>query len=302
MTPLTREDISRWPPAVIPVLALAATGIVYRILVSRHLEQTSLLFLGIPALLATLMAFRPRAKTVTGGIMKAMTIGLLLSGPFLGEGFICIVMAAPIFYLVGAIIGLLVDWFLRRKKPVIVPCLILLGLSPMSLEGAHPRLSLNREESVTVTRVVAAPAAEVEAALAQSPAVNLPLPLYGRMGFPRPVEAHGAGLEPGARRTIHFAGGEGHPGDLVMQVEESQAGHVRFAALSDQSKIAHWMDWESADVRWADADAAHTRVTWTLNFRRRLDPAWYFRPWERYAVGLAADYLIRANATPARLR
>ncbi|MBZ5523992.1 MAG: hypothetical protein LAP21_17285 [Acidobacteriia bacterium] len=302
MTQPNDDNISRWPPAVFPVLALAASGMVYRLLVSQHLEQTSLLFLGIPALLATLMAFRPRAKTVTGGIMKAMAIGLLLSGPFLGEGFICILMASPIFFLVGAVIGLIIDSCNRRQKPVVLPCLILLGLSPMSLEGAHPRLSLNREESVTVTRVVAAPANEVEAALAQSPDIHLPLPLFGRMGFPRPVEAHGAGLAPGARRTTHFAGGEGHPGDLVVQVEESRPGHVRFAVLSDQSKIAHWMDWESAEVDWSAADAGHTRVTWTLNFRRRLDPAWYFHPWERYAVGLAADYLIRSNATPARLR
>jgi hypothetical protein len=40
-------------------------------------------------------------------------------------------------------------------------------------------------------------------------------------------------------------------------------------------------------------------VNWNLHFERRLDPAWYFRPWERYATHLAAEYLIRANATPA---
>src|SRR5260370_36007495 len=36
-------------------------------------------------------------------------------------------------------------------------------------------------------------------------------------------------------------------------------------------------------------DAHHTRVNWTLHFERRLDPAWYFRPWERYATHLAAE-------------
>ncbi|HWZ42810.1 MAG TPA: hypothetical protein VNW97_05010 [Candidatus Saccharimonadales bacterium] len=302
MTERDSMTTSKWPPAVFPVLALAVTGVLYRILVGRHLEQTSLLFLGIPGILATIMAFRPKAKTVTGGIMKAMTIFLLLSGPFLGEGFVCILMASPIFFLVAAVIGLTVDWSRKKRKSAILPCLALLGMSPLSFEGVHPRLSLDREESVTVTRLVAAPADEVAATLAQSPGIDLPLPPFGRLGFPRPVEAHGAGLEPGARRTIHFAGGEGHPGDLVMQVEESRAGHVRFVTVSDQSKIAHWMDWKSSDIDWSAVDATHTRVTWTLKFRRRLDPAWYFRPWERYAVGLAADYLIHANATPARLR
>ena len=99
---------------------------------------------------------------------------------------------------------------------------------------------------------------------------------------------------------IHFAGGEGRPGDLVMQVAESEPGHIRFVAQSDNSKIAHWLTWRSSEVRWNAVDADHTEVSWTLNFRRDLDPAWYFRPWERYAVRLAAEYLIENNAVPER--
>ena len=41
-----------------------------------------------------------------------------------------------------------------------------------------------------------------------------------------------------------------------------------------------------------------TKVTWTLHYRRSLDPAWYFGPWERYAARLAAGYLIDSVATP----
>ena len=33
---------------------------------------------------------------------------------------------------------------------------------------------------------------------------------------------------------------------------------------------------------------------------RQLDPYWYFGPWEQFAVGQAANYLITANATPRR--
>jgi hypothetical protein len=71
--------------------------------------------------------------------------------------------------------------------------------------------------------------------------------------------------------------------------------------VSDESKVAHWLDWEYADVRWrpVDGNSGFTEVEWTLGYRRLLDPAWYFRPWERYAVRLAAGYLIQTNATPA---
>ncbi|HEV3042201.1 MAG TPA: hypothetical protein VHA33_30860 [Candidatus Angelobacter sp.] len=87
------------------VSGIAVAGIAYRLVLGMRLEQTALLFIGIPSILAILVAATPRAKSVTGAIMKAITIALLLSGPFLGEGFICIIMAAPLFYLVGAIVG-----------------------------------------------------------------------------------------------------------------------------------------------------------------------------------------------------
>ena len=40
-------------------------------------------------------------------------------------------------------------------------------------------------------------------------------------------------------------------------------------------------------------------MRWTLRYKRLLDPAWYFGPWERYAVKLTADYLIQTVATPS---
>ena len=280
------------------ILAVTFAIMWYLITVAKHLEQTSALFIGIPAAIAIMVALAPRAKTVTGAILKALTIGLLISGVLLREGFICILMAAPIFYVVGIIVGLSIDF--ARKKRATMTCLLLFAFVPMSFEGTSQRWSFAREESVTVERVVAASSAEVEAALAQSPRVDGRLPLYLRLRFPRPVSARGAGLQTGDFRAIHFAGGEGRPGDLVMQVAESEPGHIRFVALSDNSKIAHWLTWRSSEVRWNAIDAGHTRVAWTLNFRRDLDPAWYFHPWERYAVGLAAEYLIENNAAPQR--
>jgi hypothetical protein len=100
-------------------------------------------------------------------------------------------------------------------------------------------------------------------------------------------------------RVIHFAGAEGDPpGDLVMRVTDSRRGYVRFATVSDGSKLTQWLLWKSSEVRWSAIDRDHTEVTWTIEFDRQLDPAWYFTPWERYAVGKAAAFLIEANATP----
>jgi hypothetical protein len=284
---------------VIVFLAFAVTvaGVLYRLVVFGHLEQTSLLFIGIPAILAVLVTLTPKAKTTSGAILRGITIALLLSGPLLGEGFICIVMASPLFYIVGLFVGGVVNWSRKRHNPTLSCVLII--LIPMSLEGISPRLSLDRDETVQASQIVNASPREVERALSRSPRTDTPLPAYLRMGFPRPTQALGTRLEVGATRTIHFAGGEGKPGDLILRVEQSQPGFVHFGVVADHSKIAHWLDWNSSDVTWKPIGSQHTQVTWSIHFQRRLDPAWYFGPWERYAVRLAANYLIQANATPA---
>src|SRR5690349_23642979 len=95
--PRARWRITRnqWTLAAV-ILALAVAGVLYRVLVLHKLEQTAALFIGLPAVLAIILALTPQAKSATGMIMKVMTIALLMSGPILGEGFICIIMAAPL--------------------------------------------------------------------------------------------------------------------------------------------------------------------------------------------------------------
>jgi hypothetical protein len=280
------------------IVAFTIGAFLYRLLMHQGLGHSAAMFLGIPAVLGILLALTPKAKTVTGGILKGITLALLIVAPLLGEGYLCILMASPLFYLVGIAIGLIVD-SVRKRRGATVSC-IAVALLPMCCEGIVPQLAWNRAQSVEVTQVIAAPPEAVQTALAHSPSVQSPLPLFLRIGFPRPLEAHGYGLDPGAMRTIHFAGAEGDPpGDLVMRVAESRPGYVRFASVSDTSKLTQWLRWDGSEVSWSRIDREHTRVTWKIHFERELDPAWYFAPWERFAVHEAARFLIEAGATPS---
>jgi hypothetical protein len=281
-------------------MAIGSAG--YRLLLTHQLAQTSALFIGLPAVLAILLACTPRPRSATGVILKGITVMLLLSGILLGEGFICIVMAAPLFYLIGAVIGLIVDALERRRQRRFsggAYGLILLPFLPLSLEGVTPELSLSRLEEVAVERSVPAGPEDVERALSATPTFQETLPPFLRLRFPKPEAAWGEGLEPGAYRAIRFTREEEPPGILVLRIVERGPGLVRFRAESDSSMIAHWLDWREAEVRWSQEAARTTRVRWTLRYARRLDPAWYFGPWERYAVRLTAGYLIDSTATPA---
>ena len=290
---------AQWALAGI-IVALTAGGIAYRVLVVHRLEQTSALFIGIPSLVALVLALTPRAKSVKGIVMKGTTLALLLSAPILGEGFVCILMSAPIFYLVAFIVAVVIRKI--RGNPHLGPGgMLALPLAPlllMSLEGTHPSLSFSRDESVTVARVVAARPEDVERVLAATPRFAAPLPAYLRLGFPRPVAARGEGLQVGDERVVHFAGGEGRPGDLRLRVEEHRSGRVVFRVVSDGTKLAHWLALGSSEVLFHEVAPGKTEVRWTIRYDRLLDPAWYFGPWERYAVHLAAGYLIDTLATP----
>jgi hypothetical protein len=289
---------AQWSVVAI-IVAFAAGAFLYKLLMHERLGHSAAMFLGIPAVLAILLALAPKAKTATGGILKGITLALLVVAPSLGEGYLCILVASPLFYIVGIVVGLAVDR-LRRKRDATLSC-VALFLLPMCFEGVVPQLTFNRAQSVEVRSVVAAPADEVEHALMRAPDVNAPLPLALRIGFPRPLTAWGEGLGIGDTRTIHFAGAEGDPpGDLLMRVAERRRGYARFETVSDQSKLTQWVRWTSSEVEWTALDEGHTTVTWRIDFRRQLDPAWYFTPWEREAVKKAAAYLIDANATPVR--
>lgn len=278
--------------------AYTASALLYKLLFREGLGHTSLLFIGLPGVLAILLALAPQAGTAKGSIVKGITLALLLLAPLVGEGYLCILLASPLFYAIGLAVGAGID--ASRRKAATLRCAAVL-LVLLSLDGTLLPTH-EREEVVTVTRVIPASAMAVHEALGAAPGFTPPLPRFLRLGFPRPVAATGSGLAPGATRTIHFTGAEGDPpGDLTLRVASSSDSEIVFVAQDDTSKLSQWLLWQSSRVRWQPVDATHTRIVWQTTFRRQLDPAWYFGPWERYAVRKATGYLIDTCATPSSL-
>ena len=281
------------------ILALTVGSVLFRLLIITGYNHTSLVFIGIPAVLAAITALTPTPTSATGMILKVITLALLMSGILFGEAFVCILFAAPLFYIVGLCICGIAD-FLRTRRNRHNPTslfLLLLLIAPASMEGVVPGMDFERHEAVTVARVVGAPARAVAAALGRTPQFDTDLPAFFKLGFPTPGSATGGGLDAGDRRAIEFRHSH-HPGTLVVEIRRSEPGHVQFAAVRDDSYITHWLSWQSAEVRWIEVAPGQTLVTWTLEYRRRLDPAWYFAPLERYGAQLAAGYLIDALGTP----
>jgi Polyketide cyclase / dehydrase and lipid transport len=289
------------------IIALTIASIVYRVLFMRGLQQTAALFVGIPALLAVLVVFAVSPRSAAGVACKAVTIGLLVSILFLGEGVLCVVMSAPLFYAVGIGIGAMIGAASDTQQPrhSLRSYLILLPFIPMTLEGVTDLTTFNRDETVVRSKVVAASPDAVARALQSTPRFDRLRPMYLRAGFPSPVSTSIDRSGDTPRWVIQLRGGEtrldgmeARTGDLILELADSRPGVVRWRATADTSHMTHFLNWQEATVQWEPAGAGTTRVTWTLRYRRGLDPAWYFGPWERFAVGLAADYLIDSVATP----
>jgi hypothetical protein len=287
------------------ILAVAAASLTYRAIVAHGLGQTAALFIGVPVVLAIVVIFTASPKSATGVACKAVTVGILLSVLFLWEGFLCVVMAAPLFYFVAVVLTWGVGRLRERRAGTLLSSLLVLLLAPMSLEGVTDFTTLNRAETVTRSQVVDASSAAVERALFEAPRFDRVLPRYLRSGFPRPIASRIERRDATPQWVITMRGGETFlngteptTGDLTMALEEQGPGRLRWRAVSDTSHMTHFLNFRESIVHWEPIDAQTTRVTWTIRYDRGLDPAWYFGPMERYAVRLAAGYLIDAVATP----
>lgn len=279
-------------------IVLALIAMFYKFfLLPSHLEQTSLLFIGIPALLGILLALSPRSSSLQAQVAKAISIALLASMMFAWEGWICVLMSAPLFYVVGALIAAVIDAG-KPKKPL--QCSLLLLTFVMSLEGVLPGLTFPTTERVSIRQTVAMMPNEVGRALERPPSFRTHLPALLNIGFPVPLGGVKSGSEQNATYIIHFGPGEGRPpGDLVMRQTQYKTHYREFTAIKDTTHIRHWLSWQKSQVSWKSISPTQTQVTWTVVFNRALSPAWYFAPIEKFFVAEATRYLINSQIRDA---
>jgi hypothetical protein len=278
-----RQRILIWTAVVFVLIAIC-----HRVFLSGGMGQTGAMFIGLPALLAVGLSFTPRAKTITGAIMRGITFTMLLMGILLIEGFICILMAAPLFYVVGLVVGICCDRAKVRNDMNRYRCSLLGVFGLMALEGVVPQLSFDRENEVVVEREVAGTLEEVRERLEFRPELALErLPGFLQLGFPRQSGMEKVGAD---RWRILFEEGKDAPTELTVRVKDEGPERVRYVIEEDGTKIAEWLTWQDGVWELEESTGGLVRATLTVRFRRELDPAWYFGPVERYGVEKAAGY------------
>jgi hypothetical protein len=277
---------------LLAITVLSGASFAYIGLVHNSLEQTSALFIGIPAIIVIGLSFLPSGQSITAYIVKGTLLALGLSAIIFNEGLICILMSTPIFLGVAVAFGRLVEAIGSRSRARFYGLAILL---PLSLEGVIDPLTFDREEKVVVKEIVRFSPEEIKTKLTKPPDFSKTLPLFLKLGFPVPVGSYGTSLEPGAIRCTQFKNNTFELGELCLKVIQNLPNLVSFRAIKDSSKISHWLTWQGSIVSWEKINEKKSQVTWTFNYTRELDPAWYFGPLERFTVALAGKYLLKAH-------
>ena len=308
--PAHRPSAARWILAGILALGVFPLLLLLRVTSLGGLDQTALFYVGLPVVLALIVVLAARPQSAVGVAMAITTLMLLLSGPVLGEGLVCLVITAPLIYGLVALVTWLGVALAGRDLDgphafVAVPVLFAL-----TLEGVAGLSLLPREDTGTGSVLVPAAPEQVAAALAAPPVYETPEAFFlSAVPFPEPVEAVGEGLEVGDDRLIHFTprttlalGDEPTPRTMELEITESRidgdGGRVVFDVTEDTT-LARWLDLRTATATW-EREGDATRLTWDFDYTRTYDPSWYFGPIQSYATDLAAAYLADTFAQAVR--
>lgn len=274
----------------------AASALIYRYIHARQLFATYAMFVGLPLVIGVLCAYLLRPRSGWGVVLKLTTILLCVVAPILGEGMICVVMAAPILYSVAALGYLLALWLDRIFNPPggrggMASLLLLPFLAAELTTGPKGIKNAETLEVTTETFVAASPARAWDA-LQRGELISPAVPLFLRLGFPLPTRLER--LPDGETRLTFEPGSAPWQGTNVIvsrRVADARRRRLTFFIIEDGTGLSRWLTFMQTRFEMTSVSGG-CRVRQTTVFRRRLQPGAYWRPVQRYAVGQMHDYAL----------
>jgi len=272
------------------VIILVVTSLVFRLLNQWRLEQTSLLFIGVPALITLLVIkYANKPKTAYATMFYVVTLFLLLCGILFGEGLICLIIMSPLFYGIGALIVAITNSLNKRNKKNLKAYILL----PILLLVSQFHEINKTPQTLTISTKILVDKHTELSKMNYSPDFQKKLPSFFKIGFPKPIGIVGKGIEIGDTRTIKFLSNTKGIGELKLKIKEAKPSKLVFNIISDKTHIAHWLSYKEVSVELNQKDNK-TEITWTTNFTCDLGPSWYFKPLEKTAIKLMNEHLVRS--------
>jgi hypothetical protein len=295
----TRPAPARRAPALVrrspALLGASAAGVLILLSTLLLKDYGTTLFVFVPFLHGLIVG--SRHGRWAGGIEQYFLSVLLLAGTLLiiaAEGMVCIVMAAPIWFLFG-LLGLHVGIAIasaRSGRTGLAPAIVAVPLSMWFEPHARPEPSVF---AATTCVVVEAAAAQVWQHLVAFPELPPPTELPFRLGISYPIGATIEGNGVGAVRRCRFSTGDfvepitvwDEPRLLAFAVAECPPPMVEWNPFHDHVDAPHLHGWFRAhrgQFRLVDRGDGTTLLEGTTWYSHGLWPESYWRWWSEYLL------------------
>lgn len=292
-------------------LLIAASSLVIRILMHYRFNTSALLYIGVPFCIALVLMWLVKPNTEGSWKRKFLNLTLISLIVMLGssivlfEGFVCVVMFMPIYFfviLVVFILKYLAERYRNRKGSQLFSHILPLIIILSGFEGTHPEFSVQRNNQVTVTRVINANIGEINRQLINPIQLQKDRPLFLKL-FPMPYKVKGGTLQEGDIHEIHFRYHRWfvtntHEGSMHMKIETVGERKIKTIFIKDTSYIANYLKLTNIEILLEPINNQTTRVIFSISYQRLLDPAWYFEPLQQYGIKKSIEFIITEVVTP----
>lgn len=293
------------------LVILAGAVLVVRAILDSEFRGSALLYVSVPfGVSVALHALAPHARETGWGRrywnhLRDATIVFLGVSVLLMEGFICVLFFLPIYY-VGVSVAFGALALLNKgggaRVQTALP-LLLVGLA-FGMEGVVPAATSERAETVVVTRTFDASPDEVWANIAVPPELATERHWFLRV-FPLPDRVDAPRIVAGDTHVFGFTYRRwlvtnAHRGEMHVRIDEADGRRLRTTVTRNDSYLAHYLDISGTAFELSDLPGGQTELTLTVRYERKLDPAWYFVPLQRFAIEKSAGYFADTMIDPAR--
>ena len=84
-----------------------------------------------------------------------------------------------------------------------------------------------------------------------------------------------------------------HEGKAELLIEHVGENKIKTRVLSDSTYFSTYLSGSGTEIELRPNAAGGTDISLRLNYRRNLDPAWYFHPLQKYGVTKMGELLIK---------
>ena len=282
---------------VVVLVSSVVFSLIYRATQQAGMMQTYAMFVGIPLVVGVLVAYMTQPKSGLGTTLKVVTILLCVVSTLLGEGIVCILMAAPLFYAFAAVGYYLVEAVMRSVRPnrrggplalLIVPFLMAM------LTSDRNHIDNPATNTVVDEIFVAASPERVMQTLERTDLVTQNFPAFLKLGFPLPTRME---HDPNGTTRLHFdPRSEPWPGPntIVSRQTVDLVHHkITYDIQEDSTKLARWLTFRSTGFEILPRPGGSLLRQRTV-YEQRMQPGFYWNPLENFAMGQMHGYALRS--------